>query len=155
LDLRPAIDPEPIKPNKLTFKYHMPTLQKPMHIPDNILNPGAWVFYDVDLDAVREQLAVGNVFMAGGGENQEEFAERMKFKYLLEEHIKRTNKKVPEAGDYEPYVKEEPKNIIDFNKMQARDYPSKDLMEDDMEGDVLILNPEKFGKHLPDIKFEK
>ena len=155
LDLRPAIDPEQIKPNKLTFKYHMPTVHKPMHSPDNILNPGAWVFYDVDLDAVREQLAVGNVFMAGGRENQEEFAERMKFKYLLEEHIKRLNNKVPEHGDYEPYVKEDPKNILDFDKMLARDDPSKDLLQEDLEGDVLILNPNKIGKHLQDIRFEK
>lgn len=53
-DTRPAIDPEPIKSNKLVFKYHEPTDQLPQHAPTSVLYPGRWVFYDVDLDAVRE-----------------------------------------------------------------------------------------------------
>ena len=54
IDDRPALDPEPIKSNKLVFKYHEPTDHKPAHAPDSVLYPGNWVFYDVDLDAVRE-----------------------------------------------------------------------------------------------------
>jgi hypothetical protein len=53
-DDRPTIDPEPVKPNKLVFKYHEPTEHEPQHPPQSVLNPGRWVFYDVDLDAVRE-----------------------------------------------------------------------------------------------------
>ena len=71
LDLKPSIEPniDAIKPNKMAFKYHLPTDQKPMHVPDSITNPGNWVYYDVDLDVVREQLKLGNVYMAGNGEN--------------------------------------------------------------------------------------
>lgn len=107
-DTRPAIDPEPIKSNKLVFKYHEPTDHKPQHAPESVLKPGKWVFYDVDLDAVKEQLAK-NVFFAGPGENQDEFKDRERFQYLLEEHLKRKNRKVPEHGSYEhPYAKDEP-----------------------------------------------
>lgn len=42
-------------------------------MPDSVANPGRWVFYDVDLDAVREQIVTGNVYMAGHGETQEQF----------------------------------------------------------------------------------
>ena len=61
------------------FKYHEPTDQQPPNVPNNIANPGRWVFYDVDLDAVKEQLAVGNVYMAGKGETQEDFKNRETF----------------------------------------------------------------------------
>lgn len=71
IDERPALNPEPAKSNKLVFKYHEPTDQRPPHAPESVLYPGKWQFYDVDLDVVREQLASGNVYMAGGGETQE------------------------------------------------------------------------------------
>jgi hypothetical protein len=67
---------------------------------------------------------------------------------LLEEHIRRRNRKVPEAGDYEPYVKDEPRDIVAFEKMLGRNQEKVDE-DDDIEGDVLILNPAKIGKHLP------
>ncbi len=46
------------------------------------------MYYDVDLDAVRAELAK-DVFIAGRLE-PEEFKERQEFKRLLEEHIRRT-----------------------------------------------------------------
>ena len=55
---------------------------------------------------------------------------------------------MPEAGDYEPYVKDEPRDIVAFEKMLGRNQEKVDE-DDDMEGDVLILNPAKIGKHLP------
>ena len=66
------------KPNKLVFKYYQPTEQKPAHIPDSEANPGRWVFYDVDLDVVREELAK-NIYMGAKDEKREEFAEREEF----------------------------------------------------------------------------
>lgn len=41
-----------------------------------------------------------------------------------------------------------------FDKMLGRDQEKVDS-DDDMEGDVLILNPAKIGKHLPSIEFNK
>ena len=88
------------KPNKLVFKYYQPTEHRPANIPDREANPGRWVFYDVDLDVVREELAK-NVFLGAKDETREEFAEREEFQRLLEEHIKRKQKRMPEHGDYE------------------------------------------------------
>ena len=41
--------------------------------------------------------------------------------------------------------------------MLGREDPTKDIMNEDaeIEGDVLILNPKKIGKHLPDLNFDK
>ena len=39
--------------------------------------------------------------------------------------------------------------------MVGREPPRDIDDEDDQEGDVLVLDPEKLQKHLPDIKFEK
>jgi hypothetical protein len=47
---------------------------------------------------VRAELAK-DVFISGRMTAQE-FKEREEFKLLLEEHIKRTNDRRPEAGDY-------------------------------------------------------
>jgi hypothetical protein len=93
--------------------------------------------------------------MAANGENQEEFKERERFQHLLEEHIKRQSKKIPEHGSYaNPYPVEEPRDIVGFDKMIGRETEKVDP-EADIEGDILILNPDKIGKHLPDIKFDK
>jgi hypothetical protein len=44
------------------------------NIPDKVLNPGRWVYYDVDLDAVKEQLAKDYYF--SGRMDPEEFKQR-------------------------------------------------------------------------------
>lgn len=66
------------KPNKLTFKMMLPTEPKERHLSDAELNPGKWVFYDVNLDAVREELAK-NVYMGTSIEDRDGFAEREEF----------------------------------------------------------------------------
>ena len=120
------------KPNKLVFKYYQPTEQRPAHIPDSEANPGRWVFYDVDLDVVREELAK-NVYMGAKDETREEFAEREEFQRLLEEHIIRKQKRMPEHGDYEkPHTENEIKGAnIDFDKQVGRD--DRDREVDDLD----------------------
>ena len=144
------------KPNKLVFKYYQPTVQKPANIPDSEANPGRWVFYDVDLDVVREELAK-NIFMGAKNETKEEFAEREEFQRLLEEHIVRIQKKVPEHGDYDkPHQEHEIPGVnVEFSKQMGREGPRETDDMDDQEGDVLILDPEKLQKRLPNINFEK
>jgi hypothetical protein len=87
--------PEKPKPNKLVFKYMKPVERTVEGVKDE----GKWVFYDVDLDAVRAELAK-DIYLADSGLNRHEFKERQEFKRMLEEHIKRTNERRPEAGDY-------------------------------------------------------
>ena len=65
---------------------------------------------------------------------------------------------MPEHGDYEkPHTENEIKGAnIDFDKQVGRDDRDREVDDlDDQEGDVLILDPEKLKKRLPDIKFEK
>ena len=144
------------KPNKLVFKYYKPYDKKPPNIPASEADPGRWVFYDVDLDAVRAELAQ-NIYMGAKNETREEFAEREEFQRLLEEHIKRKQERRPEHGDYaKPYAEyEAPGANVEIAKMVGREAPRDIDDEDDQEGDVLVLDPEKLQKHLPDIKFEK
>ena len=66
------------KPNKLVFKYYKPTEQRPPNMPESQANPGQWVFYDIDLDAVRAELAQ-NIYLGAKDENREQFAEREEF----------------------------------------------------------------------------
>ena len=47
-------------------------------MPDKVFQPGRWVYYDVDLDAVRAQVAK-DVHFGVKGEKPEEFAEREEF----------------------------------------------------------------------------
>ena len=69
-------------------------------MPDSEANPGKWVFYDVDLDAVRAELAQ-NIYFGAKNESPEEFKDREEFQQMLEAHIKRINNRKPEHGDYE------------------------------------------------------
>jgi len=82
-----------------------------------------------------------------------EFKEHQEFKHLLEEHIKRRDRR-PEHGEYEnPFGPEEKIKGPDFSKGLPDLF---DLTQDeDIEGDILILDPMKLGKRLPNIKFEK
>jgi hypothetical protein len=74
---------------------------------------------------------------------------------MLVEHIKRSDK-VPAVGTYNP---QSPKTQIDidFSKAPPRIDEAKEAYEreQEKEGDVLLLDPNKPGKRLPDIKFEK
>ena len=93
-------------------------------MPMGEANPGRWVFYDVDLDAVRAELAQ-NIYLGAKDETKEEFAEREEFQRLLEEHIKRKQKRIPEHGDYDkPHTENEiPGANVEFSKQIGREEP--------------------------------
>jgi len=82
------------KPNKLVFKYHKPNEVKTTYPTDKELNPEKWKFYDVDMDAVKEEIAK-NVFI-GKSAFTEEFSD------LIKERNQRKEKR-PEFGTYDPY----------------------------------------------------
>lgn len=138
----------------MAFKYYEPSTDLgPKHMPDSVANPGQWKFYEVNLDAVKEEVA-NNVFIAGGM-NKEDFEEREDFLEVLRTYIDRKNNKKPEAGQYD--VKRPEKHVpeVDFQKMQSR-VPYEDSDEDvDKEGDVLYLDPRQPEKHVPGIEFSK
>eukprot|EP00347_Sterkiella_histriomuscorum_P001067 403373456 len=142
------------KPNKGVFKYHEPSKDLgPQHTPEKIQNPGKWRFYDYDLDVVREQLAKDIAFARNM--SVEEFKEKEEFHDMIVERLKRQEKR-PAVGQYDP-ERPETKIEVDFSKAQGRDpYVDPDyLLERDIEGDVLILDPQKPLPHLPDINFDK
>ena len=64
---------------------------------------------------------------------------------------------MPEHGDYDnPYPEYEIEGAnIDFSKQVGREELREIDEMDEIEGDILILDPEKLKKRLPDIKFEK
>jgi hypothetical protein len=78
VDDRIDLYPNAIKPNKLVFKYTVPIDHKPKHVPDSVLNPETWKYYDVNLDAVREELAK-DVNFGAKNENRDDFLERENF----------------------------------------------------------------------------
>lgn len=56
LDLKPNYDFT--KPTKPAFSMNEPSKDlSPRHTPDRIYNPGNWRFYDVDMGAIREEVA--------------------------------------------------------------------------------------------------
>ena len=146
-----VIDLYPNKPkrNRLVFKYMKPVERK----IEAQIEPDTWVYYDVDLDAVRAELAK-NVFMSGRM-NATEFKEHSEFLHLLEEHLKR-NERRPEHGEYEkPYGPEKEVKVPIFDTQSGRYDFEDDRLEMEKEGDILILDPAKLGKRLPQIDFRK
>lgn len=88
--------------------------------------------------------------------SQKDFAEREEFLELLDAHLKRTNSRKPEHGDYlKPFAPEPYNGALLFDKMTERNPQEIFGFDDDIEGDVLVLDPSKIGKKLPNFLFEK
>lgn len=142
-----------LKPHKGVPLMMQPTEHQPAHLPDKAEFPERWQFYDVNLNAVREE-AAKNVLISGKL-SQEEFLRHENFMNLLSEHIRR-NQPQPEAGDYD--AKELRTQLeYDFGKAPSR-FPEVDadeLFDHDKEGDVLLLEPEKPQRRLPTVRFDK
>jgi len=128
----------------MTFKYYEPSKDiGPKHTPEKVKNPGKWKYYDIDLDAVREQVST-NVYLGGGVDmTREEWEDKDNFLKLLKIYLDKTKNKKPEIGQYDVKLPEKHLPDIDFDKMQSRaQYYDEDFDADqDKEGDVLILNP--------------
>jgi len=74
---------------------------------------------------------------------------------LLEEHLKRKDRR-PEHGDYEnPFGPEKEVKVPIFDTQSGRQDFDDDRLELEQEGDILILDPAKLGKRLPQIDFKK
>lgn len=66
-------------------------------------------------------------------------------------------KRVPEHGDYEkPFAEYEIQGAnVEFSKQVGRDESNELDDMDELEGDILILDPDKLKKRLPNINFER
>ncbi|CDW74037.1 UNKNOWN [Stylonychia lemnae] len=155
-DDRPLLYPkyDLVQPNKLVFKYYEPLQDlRPEHTPEKEMHPPRWKFYDYDLDAVREQVAKDIAFARNM--SPEKFKQKEEFHDILVEHLQRLEKR-PAVGQYDP-DRPETKFPIDFSKAQGREIyiDPEHLKEMDIEGDVLILDPDKIRKRVPGVDFEK
>lgn len=113
---------ESILPNHMTFKYYEPSKDiAPQHTPDKVKNPGRWKFYDVDLNAVKEQIST-NIYLGGGKDlDKDKFQEHEDFLNILHTYLEKVNNKKPEVGQYEPVKPEKHVADIKFEKMVSRD----------------------------------
>ena len=85
----------------MTFKYYQPSKDLgPTHTPEKVKNPGNWRYYDLDLDAVRGEIA-RNVYL-GGALEREKFIEHEEFMNILTTYLDKVKNRKPEAGEYNP-----------------------------------------------------
>ena len=159
-DERPALYPnaDTILPNHMSFKYYEPSKDLgPKHMPDAVANPGSWKFYEVNLDAIKEEVATNVYFGGAASMTKDEFSDREDFLEVLRTYLDRKNNKKPEAGQYDAKRPEKHLADIDFDKMQSRaQYYDEDFDDElDKEGDVLYLDPRQPEKHVPGFELSK
>ena len=90
---------KPILPNHMTFKYFEPSKDiGPKHAPEKEKFPGQWKYYDVNLDAIKDQVST-NVYLGGAKDlTKEEYEEKEDFLNLLHTYLDRINNKKPSIG---------------------------------------------------------
>lgn len=155
IDDRGALDPNynSILPNHMTFCYN--EADRGLGKPDR--KDGRWQFYDLDLDAVREQIAK-DLYIGGSKlrDDQEKVKEHQELMEAIGAWIERRNNRRPEPGQYDTRKPEKHLPDIDFAKMQSREeYYDLSDEENDHEGDVLILDPRQTKDHLPGFDLAK
>ena len=117
--------------------------------------PEHWMFYDGDLNKVRAQIAKNVLFGEGlSFQEYQIYAKRLAaFKNLMQQR-----RKIPDALEYEVNYDALDPHIEGFD---MKNKPEKTLIdpiikqEGEVDGDNLILQPNKLEKKLPDIHFQK
>ena len=140
------------KTKKLVPVYKQPSDVRPIHIPDKVINPEKWKFYDPNLDAIKE---VQQQYDFAQNLKLDEFIEKEEFNRDVEEY-KRRHEKQPGVYSYDP---QEPdtKILYDFGKREPRyKFEDNNFLEDfENKGDVLVLNPDKIKKRAPGFEYAK
>lgn len=116
-------------------------VKEPPNLPDKILYPERWEFYDPDMKAVKPNTEVGGKFAA---ENFLTFKLKQHERDMLREYLQMQHR-IPEPGYYDPIFKllEQGVPIPSFDRYleRSRMMTKSELMNRDIEGDVLVLDP--------------
>ena len=80
------------------------------------------------------------MYFGGGPIDQDEFLEKEEMLNALKEYLAR-KKKVPDVGTYDAKKPEKHLADIDFDKQVSRAKYFGEDSDEDLEGDVLILDP--------------
>ena len=128
------------KPNKPSFVYHEPVIVLPPHLPESVLHKEQWNFYDFTANNKFEKVPQTTIAPV----EFSEFKDYEKDKEILSKINKRlrgeTN--LPTVGTYDPEPVKERPPAYEFGKGVSRDPTyNGDILEEDKEGDVLILEP--------------
>ena len=127
----------------------------PPNMPENLLWPEHWEFYNANVEATKERTDIGGGF---ANIDYSKFKLDERDKKILTDYLN-MNRRVPDVGYYEPIFSllDEGVAVPDFGRYLDRPKPmTKDeLMNIDIDGDNLILDPAKPQKRIGDIDFGK
>lgn len=129
--------------------------KEPPNIPDHMVFPERWEFYDKDVAAIKER---GDTFGKFANGDFQKFQLDEKEKEILTDYLN-LGRRLPEVGYYDPVFKllEQGIAVPDFEKYiyRPKALTREELMERDIDGDNLLLEPFKKGPKLADIDFGK
>lgn len=117
------------------------TVKEPPNLPDKLLYPEHWEHYNPDHNVVKPNTKVGGVFAV---EDFLTFKLKDKEREMLRQYLQFQHR-VPEPGYYDPIftLLEEGVPIPTFDRYleRSRLMTREELMQRDIDGDVLILDP--------------
>jgi len=130
-------------------------IKAPPNIPDKELYPERWELYDRNVDPIKPNNEIGGKFASV---DYAKFRLKEKEKELLRDYLNLANKQ-PAPGQYNILydLLEEGIAIPNFDRYLERSkmLTKSQLMQMDVEGDVLILEPDRNKPKLADIKMDK
>ena len=116
---------------------------EPPQIPDKLLYPEHWEFYDPNLKAIKPNTELGGKFAA---EDYLTFKLKDHERDMLRQYLQLQHR-VPEPGYYDPVfaLLEQGVPIPSFDRYleRSRMMTKSELMHREIDGDVLVLNPDQ------------
>ena len=116
-------------------------VKEPPNLPDKVLYPEHWEFYETNQQAIKPNTEVGGLFAR---EDFLTFKLKDKEREMLRQYLQLQHR-VPEPGYYDPIFKllEEGIPIPRFDRYleRSRLMTKEELMQRDVDGDVLVLDP--------------
>jgi hypothetical protein len=116
-------------------------VKEPPNLPDKLIFPERWEFYDGDMAVVKPSTTTGGLFAR---EDMLTFKLKENERNMLREYLQMQHR-VPDPGYYDPIFKllEEGIPVASFDRYleRSRLLTREEIMHRDMEGDVLILDP--------------
>lgn len=115
--------------------------KEPPNLPEKLLYPERWEFYDPNMKAVKPNTELGGKFAA---EDHLTFKLKDHEREMLRQYLQMQHR-VPEPGYYDPIFKllEQGVPIPSFDRYleRSRMMTKSELMHREIEGDVLVLDP--------------